>query len=78
MWFSNVGGAKARNCGFQPETEVFSTKNCGFQKWEEPSQKPWFLAENRGFQCGFQLWEEPSQKPQFLAENHGFQCGFQF
>ena len=75
--FSNVGGAKAKNCNFQPKTAVFNTKNSGFQKWEEPSQKPWVFAKNCGFQCGFQLWEEPSQKLQFLAENCSFQCGFQ-
>ena len=61
------------------KTAVFSLKNCGFPKWEEPSWKPQFSAENCGFQCGFQMWEEPrpktmvfSWKPWFLTENRGF------
>ena len=57
LWFSasktavfKSGRSLVENCSFQPKTAVFSLKNCGFQKWEEPSWKPRFSAKNCGFQ----------------------------
>ena len=80
VWFSNVGGAKAKNHSFQPKTVVFSTKNCGFQKWEEPSQKPQFLAENLAvfsvvFNCGRSLVKKRGFQVKTAVFSVVFNCG---
>ena len=62
---------------FQPKTAVFSLKNRGFQKWEEPSWKQWFSASKTAvFKSGRSLVENRGFQPKtavFSLKNRGFQ-----